>query len=213
VRERLGALVAAIAVAGAVGCGSSAANGVARRGPGFPSCAPAGARIIRADPRAQLYALHTVVYGCDRRTRTSTKLGDTTACVEAARIDQTALVQNIAAYGLDYCGVDTGFTTANVRRLSDGKRLGSYLAVAGPGLAESYQSIGSIVVNPDASVAWIASARSIIGRGPRIEVNRVERGKRTLLDSGPAIVASSLRLSRSTLSWQHGSTTRSATLS
>jgi hypothetical protein len=62
-------------------------------------------------------------------------------------------------------------------------------------------------------VAWIASERSIIGRGSRIEVDRVQHGKRTMLDSGSGIVASSLRLRGSTLSWQQGSTTRTATLS
>lgn len=168
---------------------------------------------MHSDPRAQVYALHMVVYGCDRSTRRNTKLGGTTTCIASARVDQTALAETIVAYGIDYCGVDTGFTAVNVRRLSDGKRLGSYVAVGGPGLVESYQSIGSIVVNPEASVAWIASERSIIGRGYRIEVDRVQHGKRTMLDSGSGIVASSLRLRGSTLSWQHGSTTRTATLS
>ena len=201
-----------LAVAAAVGCGSSAANPVAPGGPGFQRCVPPGARTIRTDPEAELYALHNVVYGCDRHTRRSTRLGNTTACIGAARVDRTALAQDIVAYGLDYCGVDAGFATVTVRRLSDGRRLGSYVAVSGPGLVESYQSIGSIVVRANASVAWIGSERSIIGRGSRTEADRVQHGKRAQLDSGSEILGSSMRLRGSTLSWRHGSATRTATL-
>jgi hypothetical protein len=117
------------------------------------------------------------------------------------------------AYGIDYCGVDAGYTVVIVRRLSDGKRLRSYAAVSGPGLPESYESIGSIVVKSDASVAWIGSERSIIGQGSRTEVNRAQGGTRVQLDSGTGIVGSSLRLRGSTLTWQHASATRTAALS
>jgi hypothetical protein len=84
--------------------------------------------------------------------------------------------------------------------------------VSGPGLVESYQSIGSIVVKRDASVAWIGSEHSIVGRGSRIEVDQVQHGKRAVLDSGSGIVGSSLRLRGSRLSWRHGSTIHAATM-
>jgi hypothetical protein len=176
-------------------------------------CAPPGVRIIKTDSRAQVYALSSFVYGCDRRTHRTTKLGNATVCIAAARVDHVALADNIAAYGIDRCGVDAGFTVVVVRRLSDGRRLAGYDAVGGPGLVESYQSIGSIVVKGNGSVAWIGSERSIIGRGSRIEVNAVQRGRRAMLDSGSGIVGSSLRLRLSTLTWRHGATTRSASLS
>ena len=146
------------------------------------------------------------------RTRRTTKLGTTTVCIAAARVDRVALAGNIVAYGVDRCGVDTGFTSVVVRSLSEGKRLASYAAVNGPGLVESYQTIGSIVVKRDASVAWIGTEHSIIGRGSRTEVDGAQHGKRALLDSGVGIVASSLRLRGSTLSWRRASMTRTATL-
>jgi hypothetical protein len=212
VRGRLGALLAAAALAAVVGCGSSAAKTVTSRAAALARCAPAGARIIRADSRAQVYALRNAVYGCDARTGRSTRLGNTTVCIAAARVDRTALAGNIVAYGVDRCGVDAGFTSVVVRRLSDGQRLASYGAVNGPGLVESFQSIGSIVVKSDASVAWIGAEHSIIGRGSQIEVDRAQRGRRVLLDSGSGIVGSSLRLRGSTLTWRHASATRTATL-
>jgi hypothetical protein len=168
--------------------------------------------MVRTDPQAQVYVLRAAVYGCDRRTRRSTKLGNTTACIAAARVDRTALGGNIVAYGVDRCGVDAGYTTVIVRRLSDGKRLRSYSAVSGPGLPESYQSIGSIVVKRDASVAWIGSEHSIIRQGSLIEVNRAQHGTRTTLGSGASIKPGSLKLTGSTLSWRDGDLTRSATL-
>lgn len=134
-------------------------------------------------------------------------------CIGAVRVDHVALADNIVAYGAERCGVDAGFTTVVVRRLSDGKRLAGYDAVGGPGLVESYESIGSIVVKRNGSVAWIGSEHSIIGHGSRIEVAAGQRGKRSTLDSGPGIVASSLRLSLSTLTWRDGATTRTASLS
>jgi hypothetical protein len=160
-----------------------------------------------------VYAVGKLVYGCDRGTRQSTMLGDTTACIAAARVDRVALADSIVAYGVNRCGVDTGFALVVVRRLSDGKRLASYAAIGGPRLVESYQSIGSIVVKRNGSVAWIGSEHSIIGQGSRIEVDAVQRGKRSTLDSGSGIVASSLRLRVSTLSWRHGTATRTASLS
>jgi hypothetical protein len=211
VRGRLGALVAAAAAT--VGCGSSAAQTVTSRQAAVARCAPAGARIIRSDQRAQVYALQNAVYGCADRPRRTTKLGNTTVCVAAARVDRVALAGDIVAYGVDRCGVDTGFTTVVVRRLSDGKRLAGYAAVNDPGLLESYQSIGSIVVKSDGAVAWIGAEHSIIGQGSRIEVDGVQHGKRAVLDSGSGIVGSSLRLRGSTLTWRHASTTRTATLS
>jgi hypothetical protein len=186
------------------------ARSVTSRAAAALRCAPPGARIIRTDSRAQLYALRQVVYGCDDQTHRSTALGNATACIAAARVDRTALAGSIVAYGVDRCGVDAGYTTVVVRRLSDGKRLHSYAAVGGPGLVESYQSIGSIVVKRGTAVAWVGAERSIIGRGSWVEVDGVQHGKRTLLDSGTGIIGSSLRLRGSMLSWRHASATRTA---
>jgi hypothetical protein len=210
---RITAVIAACALTPLLTCASSEAQALTAHASSLARCAPANARIIKTGSRAQVYSQGKLVYGCDRRTRRSTKLGNATVCVGAVRVDHVALAYNIVAYGAERCGIDAGFTVVVVRRLSDGKRLAGYDAVSGPGLVESYQSIGSIVVKRDGSVAWIGSEHSIIGQGSRIEVDAVQRGKRSMLDSGSGIVASSLRLSLSTLSWRHGTTTRTASFS
>jgi hypothetical protein len=171
-------------------------------------CAPAGAQVKLADGRAQVYALQNAIYACDRRTHRTIRLGQKTICVGTARVDDTALAGDTVAYGLDRCGVDAGFTIVIVRRVSDGKRLHSFRAITGPGLVESYQSINALIVKPNGAVAWIATDSSIIGRGKRIEVHANSR----LLDSGAAIVPTSLRLHGSTLSWRDGASTRTARL-
>jgi hypothetical protein len=201
VRALGAALVSVAAVATLATCGGGAAAAPV-------ACAPGGAQVKLADRHGQVYTLHRAVYGCDRHTRMTTKLGVTTSCVAVARVDHLALSGDVVAYGLDRCGVDTGFTTVITRRLSDGKQLRNLAAVTGPGLVESYQSLGSLVVTPKGAVAWIATEHSIIGHGTRIEVHA--GGK--LLDSGPGIVASSLRLHRSTLTWRDGGATRSAAI-
>lgn len=184
----------------ALGAGSAAAA---------VRCAPAGAQIRLTDRHAQVYALHKAIYACDQRTRRTTKLGQTTICVASARVDHLALAGDVVAYGLDRCGVDTGSTTVIVRRLSDGKRLHSFAALTGAG-PESYQSVTSLVVKPDGSVAWIATVHSIVatseGGGPEVHAN----GK--LLEAGE-IELHSLRLRGSTLTWRDGGgKKRSATL-
>lgn len=161
-----------------------------------------------SNSRAQVYALDKAMYGCDRHSHLTTKLGVTTNCIAASRVDHVALAGDAVAYGVDRCGVDTGSTTVTVRRLSDGKRLAGYAALMGPVGPESYESIGSLVVRAGGAVAWIATANSIIGHGTRTEV--AANGK--VLDSGTGIVQSSLRLHGSTLTWRDGSSTRSATL-
>lgn len=172
-------------------------------------CAPVGAQVKLADSRAQVYALRQAIYGCDRGTRRTTKLGQTTTCVASARVDHLALAGDVVAYGLDRCGVDTGSASITVRRLSDGKRLHSFAALTGAG-PESYQSVTSLVVKPDGSVAWIATVHSIIvtseGGAPEVHAN----GK--LLEAGE-IELHSLRLHGSTLTWRDGAgKKRSATL-
>jgi hypothetical protein len=96
-----------------------------------------------------------------------------------------------------------------VLRVSDRKQLKSLPAITGAIGPEAYQSVDSLVVKRDGSVAWIATVNSIIGRGSDVEVHA--NGKR--LDSGNAIAPKSLKLSGSQLTWRHGTATRSATLS
>jgi hypothetical protein len=155
-----------------------------------------------------VYAIGQAMYACDRRTRHRTKLGVTTNCIAMSRVDGTALAGDVVAYGVERCGVDAGFATVTVRRVSDGKRLHTFAALSGSG-PESFQSIGSVVVKRNGAVAWIATLHSIIpSGGGRTEVHA--NGK--LLEAGRGIKPRSLRLHGSTLTWRDGSKTRTATL-
>jgi hypothetical protein len=193
-------LVSAVitAVLAALGGGTAAASS---------ACAPPGAQVKLTDRHAQVYVLGKAVYACDRGTGRTTKLGQKTVCVATARVDGTALAGDLVAYGLDRCGVDSGSTAVIVRRVSDGKRLHSFAAITGPGLVESYQTIGALIVTPKV-VAWIATISSIIGHGKRTEVH----ANGMLLDSGTGIAPTFLRLHGSKLSWRKGGSTQTATL-
>jgi len=176
-------------------------------------CRPAGAIVIAASPQARVYRLGGVVYGCDIRTGRRTGLGSGSLRPGSARVERVALAGIIVAYALTRSGVDTGSASVSVRRLSDGRELSSEPAITGLIPVEAYQSVDSLVVKRDASVAWIATVNSIIGRGSGTEVHSLARGRLALLDSGSAIVPTSLRLHDSKLTWRHGASTRSATLS
>jgi hypothetical protein len=163
---------------------------------------------LAVDSRAAVYSASGAVYGCDVRTGKRIRLGSATVCIATTRVDRAALAGEIAAYGSERCGVDTGGAAVIVRRLSDGKQLKSYPAITVGLLPESYQSVGSIVVKRDQATAWIATVHSIIGRGSQVAVYR----NGGLLDSGGGIAPGSLRLHGAKLSWRHGAMTRTATL-
>jgi hypothetical protein len=172
------------------------------------SCRPPSARMMASDRRADVYAWDGAVYACDRRTGKRIRLGNARRCIAAALVDRAAVAGDVIAYGTERCGVDTGSASVSVLRLPGGKKLRSLAAATGAVGPESYQSVDSLVVKRDGAVAWIATARSIIGRGTRIEVH----ANAQLLDSGPGIVGSSLRIHGSTLTWRHGTAMRSARL-
>jgi hypothetical protein len=120
---------------------------------------------------------------------------------------------DLAAFGREECGVDTGSTEIVVRRLTDGRRLRIAAATTSPGV-ESFQSVGSLVLQRDGAVAWIGDGSSIIRHAHKVEVYKAERnGPLKLLDSGLAVAPGSLRLHGSRLSWKHGGSTRTSSLS
>jgi hypothetical protein len=204
--RRVRALVSIFAVSlGVLAAGSGAAGAARAR------CGPSGAHTLAASRVARVYALRNVVYGCSTGGA-QYKLGHQNSCVGSTRVAPVTVVGRLAAYGLERCGVDTGSTAVVVRRLSDGRQLHSAAATSPPG-AESYQSLGSLVLKGDGAVAWIGVGHSIVGHGPEvIEVRRLDRAGEALLDSGGAVASHSLRLHRSTLSWTHGGETRRARL-
>src|SRR5207237_411359 len=71
---------------------------------------PSGARTIAADREAGIYALRGVVYGCSDRTGKRVRLGSSGSCVGTERAGPVALAAELAGYGLERCGVDTGFS-------------------------------------------------------------------------------------------------------
>jgi hypothetical protein len=152
------------------------------------------------------------VFGCSVKGHKVFALGQTTSCVRSRRVAPVTVAGELAAYGLEQCGVDTGSTNVVVRRLTDGASLRSLPATTKPLGPESYQSVSSLVLKGDGAVAWIGVGHSIVRRGSSAEVHRADRRGQALLDSGTAIDPRSLRLHGSTLSWRHADFTRSASL-
>jgi hypothetical protein len=176
-------------------------------------CGPAGARTLAASAVARVYVQGGAVYGCSDRTGRTTRLGQSRSCIATSRAGPAAVAGELAGYGLQTCGVDTGTAEVVVRRLSDGAVLRTQNATAGRRGPESYQSVGAIVVKSDGAVAWVGSAASIISHRAQLEVLAGDaRGRTRVLDSGGAITPASLRLRGARLSWTDGGRTRSATL-
>ena len=174
-------------------------------------CGPVAARTLAADKVARVYTVGNSVYGCALGGKHPFKLGQRRTCIMASQVTTVAVAGRLAAYGLASCGVDTGSTLVIVRRLDDGVQLHTFVATS-PAGPESYQSVDSLVCKADGAVAWIGTGSSLVGSRKLIEVRKGDRQGAALLDSGPAIDASSLRLHRSQLSWTHGGQTRTATL-
>jgi hypothetical protein len=195
-------------------CGSSSAepDKPATSTGAVVGCAPPGARVIASSTVAQAFSLGDNVYGCSDRTGRRSKLGKADFCIGTQRAGPVAVTGDLAAYGLETCGTDTGFTIVVVRRLTDGKQLFSDSATTNPLGPESYETVDSLVLKADAAVAWIADGRSIVQNKKDIEVHEAHKGRQTLLDSGAPVKTRSLQLHGSKLTWRHGKTTRSAVL-
>jgi hypothetical protein len=123
-----------------------------------------------------------------------------------------AVAGRLAGYAVERCGVDTGTTLVEVRRLSDDRQLFTRAASSlslGP---ESYDSVSSIVVAPSGEVAWIAVASSLATHRQGSQVLEADRSGRRVLETGASIQANSLRLHGSRLTWSAGGVKHSAKL-
>ena len=191
----------------AVAAGSAAASG------GGVVCGPAKAKTLVADQAARVYSRAGSVYGCARGGHKSFRLGAVANSMSEGRAGPIALAGVDVAYGLTYFGVDTISADVVVRSLTGGavlRRQSSYTGSVGP---EYFETVHAIVVKPDGSVAWIASAGSIIsGKPANTEVEKSDRSSGTLLDKSRQIKVNSLRLSGSLLRWRVGQASRHATL-
>jgi hypothetical protein len=155
--------------------------------------------------------VNQIVFGCSAAGHRSFRLGHANRVLAQARVGPVAVAGDVAAYGLANFGVDTVTASVVVRRLTDGAQLQALTATRAHA-AESFESIGSIVVRPDGTVAWIGSLHSIIGHRSATEVHEASTAGDRVLDSGLGIDSTSLRLHGETLSWVNGGVTRHATL-
>jgi hypothetical protein len=204
---RLSPLLAVIGLTVAVGASAPALGSS-----GHSVCDRPGSRTLASDAQARVFSAQQSVYGCSRPAHRITRLGSSGNCFEDARLSRVALAGATVAYGLQRCGVDTGFSQVVVRRLSDGTQLGSFAATEKSLGPESTNSVDSLVVRPDGAAAWIGVGSSIIGQGQDTEVRSGHGTEHKLLDSGSQIGPGSLRLHGSRLTWLHGHAGRSATL-
>ena len=176
------------------------------------ACGPSNARTLASDALARVYKSGGLIYGCARGASLRYRLGNAQTCIRTGRAGPVALIGVLVGYGLETCGVDTGSSEVVVQRLSDGRKLRTLAAFTGQVGPESHEQVRSIALRSDGAVAWIAQASSIIRDSQATEVHRADRRGKATLDSGTAIDPTSLRLHGSTLTWRHGSATRSATV-
>jgi hypothetical protein len=216
---RLAALVVAVPLLAA--CGSSPAASASPSGAGgaqdtpppHPAhCGPGSARTLASSAVARVYVRGSAVYGCTVGAQRQYQLGEVSACLVAPRLEAVAVAGQFAAYGVAKCGVDTSSAEVLVRRLSDGRTVLDGAAIANVPGPESFQSVRSIVVRADGAVAWISGVGSLLVHRAATEVHRADARGQVLLDSGATIALGSLRLHGSTISWNHGGATRTATL-
>ncbi len=216
-----GSLVALLALLAS--CGSSAASSGTGASPSSKStpsahpgklanCGPATASTLAANRQVRVYTLHGEVSGCSMPQGKSFRLGHATRSIAEARVSPVAVGGDLAAYGLARFGIDTGRSTVVVRRLTDGKQLKEFAATQAVG-AESFQTVGSVVVKPDGAVAWIATNFSIVGGGHgTVEVHAADARGDRVLDKAPShperIDPASLRLVGSTLAWTDAGVSR-----
>jgi hypothetical protein len=201
-------LISATLVCALAPCGASTATAVAGAAP--VRCGPVGAHTLAASPQARIYSSRGSVDGCGIGHRY--RLGSATICNGSGRVGPAAVSGDLAAYAIMVCGVDTGSADVIVMRISTGRRLSTHAASSISVGPESFESVGSIVVNPAGQVAWIVSASSIATHRRAVQVLAADRRGTRVLDSSGAIVPGSLRLNGSTLAWKRGTAVHAAKL-
>ncbi len=123
-----------------------------------------------------------------------------------------ALRGDLAAYGLETCGVDFGGAELVVRRLTDGRRLLDRAASTTPIGPEGFVRVTALVIARDGSVAWIVSAHSILAHRSLIEVVVFDNRGVRRLDRSQNIAPARLQLQGSRVRWKHGASWRSAAI-
>ena len=203
-------LTLTVVVVALAACGSSAA---VTSSAALKLCGPRGAHTLASSTGARVYAQGGSVYACSRSNGRFYRLGDARQCVAGARVGPAAAAGGVVAYAVERCGVDTATASVVVRRVSDGNQLARHAAFAGPPGPESFQAVGSIVVNRRGRAAWITSTHSVVSHHLSVQVIEASGSGARVLASGGTIAPDSLRLHDSRLTWTAGGQRHSATLS
>lgn len=178
---------------------------------GRSACPPAGRRLLMGNGVVRVYsapgpAPRAPVEACLVRTGARmTLIRPGLGC--CASLGTVALAGSVVAFLESRFGVDSGTDSIGVvdvasrrvlRRLAD---VGHWVDA---GILGS-ERVGELVVGRNGSVAWTESRRARPAAGPTfLVIAAAASGRPAVLDEGPAVDESSLRLSGSTLSWRDG---------
>jgi hypothetical protein len=225
------ALLAAACVGGALPAGAAQAPRDEPRAEAAANCSlPRGARrllrtrsvvVYRIEVRTSFGHGRTLVYGCHRRSNRRTRLADETL---AEGFDETAQgfvsAGNAVAFAL-YEQSEEG-AIARVFSFDLARRRRVHSVPAGdPARGRALEVGVDVVVKRNGSTAWIFERVDLANpdddpvtgqRVTRRSVRKVDAGGQALLSFAGDIVARSLRLSGSTLTWREGAETRTAQL-
>lgn len=201
-------LILLVALVPLAACGSSSAQSTA--GAARARCGPAGGQTLASSSSARAYSYHGAVYGCAGTHQY--RLGRSDRCLGTTGVGPVTVTARLVAYAARSCGIDTSTSQVVVRRLSDGKQLAAYPASSLTLGAESFSTVGSIVVDRSGHVAWIVSMSSIGTHRHGVQVLTSGRTQARVLDSSRNVDPHSLRRNGSKVTWTDGGSKRSATL-
>ena len=181
-------------------------------------CSLAHERVFTVDTQAIIYEAPAYpegpsgVFGCARGSKRSYYLGLVPygGPSGSGGVLPLALVGPVVAYGVGSAFPEHSFHEVWVRNLATGKLLhrmpnGSPPEPGDVGIGDTE----AIVVRPDGSVAWIATASDELGG---VQVRSVDKTGSHLLAASPEIEPDSLALAGSTLYWTQGGKPMSASL-
>jgi hypothetical protein len=210
----LAAAVATAAITAATSLGLATTTPIALAS---SPCLPQGATIVTENSAGIVYAVDDSVYACSVRTGHGTRLGSSGLGGGRPTVGRVVLAGEYLVYATHTMGVDTGTSELFARWLSTGRVISTASAFPTALGVESSTTIDALVARPSGAYAWIVSGGSIIHPSSfNVGVYEAKPLARSatikLLDQGPAIAPTSLKLRGTRLSWRHGSEIRQATL-
>lgn len=176
------------------------------------SCAPAGSKTLAVAGSARLYSHGGALFACLGARRTRLGAVSPTRPFPATKIALYALSARYAALDRTDMGVDTFASTVTLVDLRSGATVATAAATTPENRAESFVTVGSIVVDAKGTMAWIGRRSAIGALTPTLEVHTLSATAARLLASAGDIDATSLKLNGETLTWRQGGARRSAIL-